>query len=74
MIDGVNVGWTELSKIFRYFSIAIDNCPYSLFGSLYLRLNNTDRNRELIVCTSFPFFLVLIRGDVVVLNTLLVYE
>ena len=34
IIDGVNVGWTELGKKFIYCIIPVKNCPYSLFGSL----------------------------------------
>ena len=49
IIDGVNVGWTELGKIFIYCIIAVCNCPYSLFGSLKFKLDSTERNRAFIV-------------------------
>ena len=65
LMDGQ--GWA----IFRYFRIDINNCAYSLFGSLYLRLDNTDLNIALSVhVTSFEYLLELIRSDGTVLNIL----
>ena len=51
IIAGVRVGWTELGHIFRYFNIAVNNCPCNLVGSWHFKLARTDRNLELIVCT-----------------------
>ena len=48
-ISGVSVGWTELGNMFRYFSIAVNNCPHNLVGSLNFKLSRTDQNLELIV-------------------------
>jgi hypothetical protein len=49
IIAGVRVGWTELGNILRYFKIAVNNCPYSLVGSLNFKLARTERNLALIV-------------------------